>query len=170
MVAYPSTLVPDRIAFDLGIQNASEESTFAGPVRFRHSMQTNGYSLQLTYENLRQSEVDTLRAHYFQSQGVHGYFVVPSAVWGASNPVSPDSLYRYSEPPAEEHFGVYFNVTVSLRIIAGINFLYILEGGGATLPATAPFTSYILTGNAPFTLEAGGENPTLAFDCRGASQ
>jgi hypothetical protein len=170
MVAYPSTLIPDRIAFDLGVQNATEESTFAGPVRFRHSMQTNGYSLSLTYENLRQSEVDTLRTHYFQSQGVHGYFLVPSAVWGSSNPVSTDSLYRYSEPPAEEHFGVYFNVTVNLRIIAGINFLYILEGNGAAQPAVAPFTSDILTGNAPFILDAGGVDPTLLLQGRGASQ
>jgi hypothetical protein len=169
MSIYPA-IIPDRISYDLGQLNISEEATFSGPVRFRHSMQTNGYGLQLTYNNLRQSQVDQLRRHYFDSSGSHRLFRVPAAIWGGASVVSTDSLYRYNDPPGEEHLGVYFNVTVNLRIIAGVNLLNILDGGGALQPAVAPFQSFVFTGNAPFILDAGGASPTLLLDCRGASQ
>ena len=169
MTAYPA-IVPDRISYDFGELNISEESTLAGPVRFRHSMQTNGYSLQLTYQNLRQAQVNQIREHYFQSDGTHRQFTVPDAIWGGSNVVSPDSLYRYNDPPGEQHLGVYFNVTVNLRVIAGVNLLWIFNCGGAAQPAVAPFQSFVLTGNAPFILNAGGDDPTLLLQGRGASQ
>lgn len=169
MTTYPA-IIPDQISYDLGELNISEEPTLAGPVRFRHSMQTNGYELQLAYENLTQSQVDQIRNHYFDSGGLHRLFEVPSAIWGGANVVSTDSLYRYNGPPDEEHLGVYFNVAVSLRVIAGVNLLYILNGGAAAQPAVAAFSSLILTGNAPFIIDAGGASPTFLFDCRGASQ
>lgn len=170
MAAVYPELIPDSISFDLGQLNISEESTFAGPVRFRHSMQANGYSLQLTYNNLVQSEIDALRQHYVDSDGSHLQFTVPTTIWGGSSVVPYGSLYRYNEPPTEEHLGVYFNVTVNLRVVLGSNLLFIFDGNGAAQPAVAPFTSFVLTGNAPFILEAGGASPTLLLDCRGASQ
>lgn len=169
MTAYPA-IIPDQISYDLGQLNISEQPTLAGPVRFRHSMQTNGYELQLTYESLTQSQVDQIRDHYFDSDGSHRLFEVPPEIWGGSNVVSLDSLYRYSSSPTEEHLGVFFNVAVNLRVIAGVNLLYVLDGGAAAQPAVAAFSSFILVGNAPFIIDAGGASPTLLFDCRGASQ
>lgn len=169
MANYP-TIIPNQISYDLGQPNISEQPTLAGPVRFRHSMQTNGYELQLAYENLAQSQVDQIRAHYFDSDGSHRLFEVPPEIWGGSTVVSLDSLYRYSNSPTEEHLGVYFNVTVNLRVIAGVNLLYILDSGAAAQPAVAAFSSFILVGNAPFIIDAGGASPTFLFDCRGASQ
>lgn len=169
MPVYP-TLVPDRISYDLGRQNVSEQQTLAGPVRFRHTMQTSGYDLELAYENLTQSEVNIIRQHYFESDGAHRLFTVPNAIWGDASIVSVDSLYRYNEAPTEEHRGVYFTVRVNLRIIAGVNLLYILNSGGASQPPVEPFFSFAFDGNAPFILDGSSVAPTLLLDGRGASQ
>lgn len=169
MAIFPA-IQPDRISYDLGDLNISETPTLIGPVRFRHSMQANGYNLQLTYESLRQAQVDEIRAHYFAVDGTHRTFELPVALWGGADVVPADSLYRYNEPPGEEHLGVYFNVTINLRVLLGANLLFILDGNGAQQPAVTPFSSFAFTGNAPFILEAGGASPTLLLDGRGASQ
>jgi len=169
MTTFPA-IAPNTIGYDLGQLNLSEVATVAGPIRFRHSMQTNGYILNLSYVGLTQSQVNLLRQHYDDNDGSHRYFDVPAIVWGNNSPVRSDSLYRYFEPPQEEHFGIYTNVAVSLRVLLGLNLLYILSGGGASLPATAAFSSFAFTGYSPFTLNAGGANPTLTLQGRGASQ
>jgi hypothetical protein len=169
MTDFPA-VAPNNIGYDLGQLNLSEVATVAGPIRFRHSMQTNGYTLNLNYVGLNQSQVNTFRQHYTDNDGTHRYFGVPAIVWGNNSPVTTDSVYRYSNPPQEEHFGIYTNVTISLRVLAGLNLLYILSAGGASQPAVAAFSSFAFTGNAPFILNAGGANPTLTLQGRGASQ
>lgn len=140
----------------------------AGPIVFRLSNTINNYNLTLAYANLVQSQVDLIRQHYADSSGTHGTFDLPIAIWGGANVVSSDSEYRYNEPPEETHNGVYFDVTISLRVLQGLNMLYILDCDDAVLPATAAFSSLIFTGNAPFILEAGGASPTLVLDGAGA--
>jgi hypothetical protein len=169
MTTFPA-IAPNSIGYDLGQLNLSEVATVAGPVRFRHSMQTNGYTLNLNYVGLAQSQVNQIRQHYDDSDGIHRYFDVPAVVWGNNSPVGTDSLYRYVEPPQEEHLGIYTNVTVSLRVLIGLNLLYVLSGGGASQPSTAAFYSFAFTGTSPFILNAGGANPTLTLQGRGASQ
>jgi hypothetical protein len=170
MTTFP-TIRPNSIAFDMGRSNISEVATFAGPVRFRHSPRINGHTLRMTYTGLSQAQVDSIRDHYYQNQGTHGYFEVPGSLWGGLSVVDEDAIYRYTEPPEEQHTGLYYNVSVSLRIIDGTTVVFILEGNGATQPALAPFQSSIFTGTAPFILECNGAtaSATLVLDSSGAS-
>jgi len=158
MTFYPS-LIPNSINYDFGFSNISEVSTFAGPIRFRHSNRINGNKLQLSYRGLTPTQVQQLRTHYIQNQGIHGYFSVPLSIWGGLTVVEYDAVYRYTEPPEEEQIGLYYNVSIKLKVIDGLTLIYILNGGGASLPATVAFSSFAFTGYAPFTLNGGTADP-----------
>lgn len=171
MTVFP-TLVPNEIGFDMGQANISEVQTFAGPVRFRHSKAVNNQVLRVVYRGLNQTQVETLRQHYYENQASLSYFTVPAAIWGGLTVVSASSSYRYASPPQEEHTGLYYDVSFSLRVIDGINLSYILNGGGAQLPTTTAFSSFAFTGYQPFTLDCDGASvtATLVLQGGGASQ
>lgn len=172
MTTYPS-LPPQSASFDFGVLNISEVDTLGGPIRFRHSNQVNGNTLKLQYQGLTQIQVDQIRTHYFDNQTIHGYFDLPYSVWGGIEVVSGSSKYRYTEPPKEEHTGLYYNLLVSLIVIKGLDLLYILDGGHATVPTETLFISLALTGYQPFILNGNGANlssvtVTHIFEGRGA--
>ena len=159
MADFPS-LYADSISYDVGALNISEEPTIgAGPIRFRHSLRTTGGTVSLSYTNLTQTEVQQIRDHWTGSDGTHRYFSVPTAVWGGAPVAQAESVFRYDEPPEEEQFGVLFNVTVTLRMLLGVNLIYVLYGGGATLAAVAIFQSFAFTGYAPFILDGNAADP-----------
>ena len=175
MADFPA-LYADRITYDIGALNMSEEATIgAGPIRFRHSLRTTGGLVSLEYTNLTQTQIQQIRDHWTGSDGTHRYFAVPVAVWGGAPVGEATSVFRYEEPPEEEHFGVFFNVTVTLRMLFVINLLYVLYGGTSTLAAVAAFQSFAFTGNAPFILDANAADPedpeaTLILKGGGADQ
>ena len=136
--------------------NISEAQTRSGIAkRFRHSLRTSNYTLNLNYVGLSQAQINALRSHFYGETGTHRYFDVPAAIWGGVTVVSTSAVYRYAAPPQEEHTGLYYNATVQLAVIIGEELLYILNGGGATAPSTAAFTSFVFNGYAPFILEGG---------------
>ena len=156
----------------MGRANISEVSTFAGPIRFRHSKSVNNQTLRIVYRGLSQAQVETLRQHYYDNQAALGYFEVPTTIWGGLTVVSPASLYRYESAPQEEHAGLYYNVSFSLQVIDGVNLTYILDCGTATPIASEPFTSFAFTGYTPFILNCAGASvtATLVLQGGGASQ
>jgi len=157
MTTYP-TLPPQSASFDYGKLNVSEVNTLGGPIRFRHSDRVSGNALKLQYQGLTQTQVEQIRSHYFENQTLHGYFQLPTAVWGGLSVVANDARYRYTEPPQEEHTGLHYNLTVSLIVIDGFTVLYILDGGDATVPTETAFLSFALTGYQPFILNGNGAN------------
>jgi len=177
MADYPE-LIPDRIGYDFGALNLSEETTTGGgPIRFRHSLSLGGHTLALTYRNRTLTEMQSLRDHYDEADGTHRQFEVPTAIWGTAAVVNTDSLYRYAEPPQEEHLGVFFNFTVRLRVVDGISLLFDLQGGDANQSEVTPtaFTSFAFAGNAPFILNGGAADPddpaaTLILQGKGADR
>ena len=177
MTTFPD-LPPDRIGYDFGALNLSEETTIGGgPIRFRHSLSLGGHTLALTYSRRTQTEMQQIRDHYNDADGTHRQFEVPTTIWGTAAVVNTDSLYRYAEPPQEEHLGVFFNFTVRLRVVDGISLLFDLQGGGATQSTITPtaFTSFAFAGNAPFILNGGAADPdspaaTLILQGKGADR
>lgn len=161
MATFPE-LVPNEINFDMGQSNISEVETFAGPIRFRHSQRISGHALQLTYRGLSLADIQKIRDHYTDSGGTHFYFDLPTSIWGGVSLVADSSVYRYTAPPQEEHTGLHYNATVSLRIVDGLLLLYILNGNTATQPAVSAFTSFALTGNQPFILNGNAADLSSA--------
>jgi hypothetical protein len=160
MTTFP-TLYPNSFSFGLGLPQVSEFTSFGvGPIRFRHNNFINGQRFALEYLNLQQTSVEAIRNHYSQNQGTAGEFLVPSAIFGSVNIIDSASVFRYVETPVEEHFGIYFNVIVTIEAVTGIELLFSLEGGPATLPAEEAFSKFVFDGTAPFILN--GSDPALA--------
>ena len=152
MSAFP-TIYPDSISFDHGVPQVSEYTAFGiGPIRFRNTDLVNRQTFTLEYLYLQQISVDSIRDHYIESQGTAGTFTVSPSILGSVGVTDASSLYRYVETPTEEHFGLYFNVTVTLQAVEGVSLRLVLDGGPATLPAEEPFTQYVFDGTSPFIL------------------
>ena len=79
---------------------------------------------------------------------------MPIALFGGLNVVTSDSVFRYTETFTEEHIGVkLYNLSVSIEAIEGIELLYVLDGGPATLPSEEPVSAFTFVGTAPFILD-----------------
>ena len=173
MADFPS-ITPNAISFDFGTLNTSNQPTVStGPVRFRRSLKASGNTLQLTYTGLNQSQIDQLRQHYTDSDGTHNLFNIPSSIWGGYQSVAQTSVYRYLETPQEEHTGLFYNVVIGLRIITGWLVQSDLIGPPAFEPALFDYSTFFLTGVAPFRVVAPNAAlspaPTLIFTARGAA-
>lgn len=164
MTAYPS-LEPNSVNYDLGGLNVSSEETQNGaPVLFRHSLRQSNYKITLTYTNLTQAQVDLIRQHYVDSGGSHRTFTVAPSLWNGGDVISSTALYRYATQPEEAQSGVFTDVTVELVALLGNSLLYALTGQGATLGAEEAFTSYPMTGTAPFILDGDDAAPATSAD------
>lgn len=162
MTAYPAIL-PNSFQYDLGGLNVSSEDTLIGaPVLFRHSLRQSNFRLTFTYTNLVESQVTEIRNHYVDAAGSHRTFTLPTTFWGSSDVLPSDSLYRYAARPEEVQRGIYTDMTVELIALIGNFLLYDLIGQSATLGAEESFTSYAMTGTAPFILEADDASPAVA--------
>lgn len=170
MTTFPE-LCPNSIEFDLGQANISEEPTYAGPIRFRHSARINNQILRLRYEYLNQTEIDQLRAHFYENQSSINRFALPVAIWGGLTVVPSTALCSYSVPFEEEQLGTRYNATVELRIIDAIVSLYILQCGSTATRAIEAVTTFAFVGYAPFILDGDGASvtATLVLNGGGAS-
>lgn len=154
---------PDSISFTHGLPRVSEYAAFGvGPIRFKNNDNVNLQTFTLEYQYLQQSSVDLIRTHYIENQGTAGEFAVPIAVLGNLGILDASSVYRYVETPQEQHFGFYFNVTVTLQAMQGVSVRLILDGGPATLPAEAAFSKFVFDGTAPFILN-GSDSATATL-------
>ncbi|MEB3275374.1 MAG: hypothetical protein VKM92_00250 [Cyanobacteriota bacterium] len=119
MADFPS-LEPASRSYDFGLFSVAEEPTAsAGIMRFRHSTVANNYRLTLGYENLTDAEADLIRKHFQGQAGGFYSFLLPAIIWqghSATTNITPaGTLWRYIEPPEEEHRkGGHVNVTVAL--------------------------------------------------------
>lgn len=162
MTNFPS-LEPNTVSYDLGGLNVSEEETQNGaPVLFRHSLRQSNFRITLTYTNLTQTQVALIRQHYIDSAGSHRTFTVAPALWNGGDVMPADGLYRYGSKPEEVQSGVFTDVTVELVALIGNFLLYNLIGEPATLGAEEAFTSYAMTGTAPFILDGDDADPATA--------
>lgn len=160
MTAFP-TIYPTSISFDHGEPQVSEYRSFGvGPVRFRNANTINGQSVTFEFVGINQASIDLIRDHYVQNQGTAGRFGVPIAILGGLNIADSASVFRYVQTPVEEHYGIYFNVKVTLEALTGIELFFVLDGGPATLPAEEAFTKLVFDGTAPFLLQ--GSTSALA--------
>lgn len=162
-------IAPNQLSFDLGKPNISEVSTPAGPVIFRHSQRINNHELTVRYTGLSQAQIEQFRQHYIDSSGTGGYFDVAASFWGGLTVVDPSSTYRYTTRPEEEHMGLYYNLSINLKVIDGIQVLFILAGGTSDDRPATPFTSFVFNGTAPFVLASGNSTTAATLVLQGGS-
>jgi len=119
MATFPA-LEPATRGYNFGLFPLTEEpSVSAGIVRFRHGITPQNYQLTLGYTALTDAEASQIREHFQFQGGGYRSFQLPAIIWAghtfSGNIVPYTTLWRYTEPPEEEHFSTgYVNVTVAL--------------------------------------------------------
>jgi hypothetical protein len=117
--SYP-TLTPTGRSYSMGRFAVSREVGFGGgQVKFLHSSRVSNLTMELSYENLTQAEMASIRDHYRGQQGSFVSFLLPAEIWAGqssvSNIVPAGMRWRYQEPPEEaQKSGGYVDTTVSL--------------------------------------------------------
>jgi len=106
-MAYPSSVVPTSRSVRLGdypvrsfrAQNGKE-------LRLLYGNRRSGQELELTYENIADSNVVGFMSHYEDMKGTHGSFDVPSINFqgwnaGVNSPFQEpqNNLYRFADAP-----------------------------------------------------------------------
>ena len=105
-MAYP-TLVPTSRGFDVGDYPVKVFKAQSGAeVRILYGSKRTGMKMELSYENVSDSQADDFVAHFDEALGSYGTFMLPSAVtkgWSglstAIDATNTGSQWRYAEPP-----------------------------------------------------------------------
>jgi hypothetical protein len=131
---FPS-IEPTRREYDLGDFPMEEEVPWPGVgVRFRTGfdpLAVEGLTLTLTFEDLRETQMQQIRTHYNSRQGGTVPFTLPAVIWlgDSAPPVPSGTRWRYLAPPEEKQKkGGRFDVVVPLEA----------QGFLATVPPPPP--------------------------------
>lgn len=117
--AYPA-LKPVSRTYNMGQFAVSREIGFGGgQVKFLHGDYVSGLTMSLTYENLTQAEMASIRDHYRGQQGTVINFLLPADIWAGQssviNIVPAGMRWKYSSPPEEaQKAGGYVDSKVEL--------------------------------------------------------
>ncbi len=150
MATFPS-IVPTTRTYSPGDLPSVAQASLAGNVSaFRRGNRRIAQSLQLSYENLTESQVTEFRTHYDTQQGSYQIFYLSSETWAGytTPPVSlvSDFAWLYSGPPTiADGFTTRWNVEIELRTVpidpgdlifdgqdASDTWAYTLEAGSAS--------------------------------------
>ena len=117
-----------------------------------------GQTLQLSFNNISEADLDLIKAHYTSQNGTFGIFYLSSEVWnGYGSPPVPllsDFAWRYAAPPVITDGSCdLWSVEVELKTYA-IDFSDLIFTGGAA--SATPARDYIVDG--------GGASATPARD------
>jgi hypothetical protein len=158
-MSFPS-IEPTRREYDLGDFPMEEEVPWPGVgVRFRTGfdpLAVEGLTLTLTFEDLRETQMQQIRTHYNSRQGGTVPFTLPAVIWrGDSFPPAPlGTRWRYLAPPEEnQKAGGWFDVTVPLEAQAFVP--------PQVIEILIPTAQTVITGNAPAVGGAGVAVPTV---------
>jgi hypothetical protein len=132
MATFPA-LSPVARSYSMGRFAMTTQAGLGGnQIKFLHSIKKSGVAMTLTYENLTQAEMASIRDHYRGQQGSFVSFLLPSAAWAGqssvTNIVPSGTRWKYVAPPEEtQKSGGLVDVTVSLLVES--NFTPATSGG-----------------------------------------
>lgn len=147
-MTYPA-LIPSARTFAPGIIPQSDQATMSGlQTGFRRGNRRTEQTLQLSYTNLTETQLNLIKAHYIDRQGTFDIFYLSAETWnGYTTPpvgLLSDFAWRYAGPPTiSDGIVGRWAVDVELRTYAIDTGDLIVNGG---LAAATPARTYILNG------------------------
>jgi hypothetical protein len=121
MAAFPA-IEPTGRSYTFGTYAMSETGSLSGAsVRFNHSSTMIGARLTLTFVDMPDAELETLRDHFRGQDGGFVSFRLPPIIWqGHTNteflaPATDRWIYDGEIDEGEAKAGAFYDVTVSLR-------------------------------------------------------
>lgn len=125
-MAFPTSIQPTSRGYSPGDYPVKTYNAINGAeVRILYGSTPYNMTLDLTYENITDSEADQFLTHYYEVQGTYQTFEIPStantfAGWtgGADslNRASSGAIWRYSEPPQQQTVRPGIS-TVNVRLV-----------------------------------------------------
>ena len=150
MSIFPA-LAPSTRVYTIGDLPAAKQQSLSGvQVSFRRGNRRIGQTLDLSFTYLTETEVNLIKAHYFDRRGSFDIFFLSAEIWGDySSPPVPlisDFAWRYaSEPTITDVSYDRFSVDLQLQTIPIDPGELVFDGEQAS---ATPARSYILEGGA----------------------
>ena len=157
-MTFPSLVPSTRLYVPGNVPQVRIGSLSGMSTAYRQGNRRVEQTLQLTFNNISEAQLNLIKAHYVAQDGSYGIFYLPAEVWsGYATPPVPllsDYAWRYAGPPTITDGSCdLWSVEVELVTYA-INFSdLIFDAGGA---AATPARTYIL--------DAGAASATPARD------
>lgn len=146
MSTFPA-LIPSARTYVPGNAPQVQHIALSGStVAYRQGNRRVEQTLQLSFNNISETDLDLIKAHYVDQDGTYGIFYLSAEIWNGYDsppvPIIGDYAWRYAEPPTITDGSCdLWSVDVALTTYA-INFGDIIFN--AANSAIAPSRDYIL--------------------------
>lgn len=145
MATFPSIIPTSRLYTQGNFPNVLQASSDGTVTGFRLGNRRIDQTLQLTFDNLTETEVNLIRTHFDGQNGSFEFFYLSASTWNgyASPPVAlvTDFAWLYASPPViSDGITSKWNVEIELRSVP-IDIGDLIYSGG---DSSATARSYIL--------------------------
>ena len=122
MATFPSIIPTTRLYTQGDFPNALQATSNGTTTGFRLGNRRINQILQLSFDNLSETEVNTIRTHYDGQNGSFEFFYISASTWNgyASPPVAlvSDFAWLYASPPViSDGITSKWNVEIELRSV-----------------------------------------------------
>jgi len=157
-MAFPALIPSARVYIPGDVPQQQQVALSGANSGYRQGNRRIGQTLGLSFNNISESDLNLIKAHYLSVDGTFGIFYLSAEVWnGYASPPIPllsDYAWRYAGAPAVTDGSCdLWSIEVELTTYAINTGDLVFDGG---LAAAAPARDY--------TLDAGGAAATPARD------
>jgi hypothetical protein len=157
-MAFPALIPSARVYIPGDVPQQQQVALSGANSGYRQGNRRIGQTLGLSFNNISESDLNLIKAHYLSVDGTFGIFYLSAEVWnGYASPPIPllsDYAWRYAGAPAvTDGSRDLWSIEVELNTYAINTGDLVFDGG---LAAAAPARDY--------TLDAGGAAATPARD------
>ena len=147
-MAFPALIPSARVYIPGDVPQQQQVALSGANSAYRQGNRRIGQTLGLSFNNISETDLDLIKAHYFSVDGTFGIFFLSAEIWnGYASPPVPllsDYAWRYASAPAVTDGSCdLWSIEVEL-ITYAINTGDLIFDGG--LAAATPARDYILNG------------------------
>jgi len=155
MAIFPSIIPSSRLFITGDFPNSIQTASTGSTTGFRLGNRRINQTLQLTFNNLTETQVNLIRTHYDTQSGTFEIFLLDANTWsGYSSPPVPivsDFAWLYSTPPVitDNILSSRWNVEVELISVPIDTGDVIYDGGDSTTTARSYILDALTSSSSP---------------------
>jgi|TARA_Y100000401_G_scaffold111618_1_gene110053 hypothetical protein len=154
MATFPSIVPSSRLYIQGNFPNVLQSSLSGAVTGYRRGNRRVDQTLQLSFLNLTETQVNEIRTHYDGQNGSFDIFYLSSSVWAdyATPPVAlvSDFAWLYSTPPIiTDAFPGRWNVSIELRTVPINSGDLIFDAGDSSATARAYILDALTSSSSP---------------------
>ena len=154
MATFPSIIPTTRLYIQGDFPSAIQQTSSGAITGFRRGNRRINQTLQLTFNNLTEAQVNEIRTHYDNSKGSFEIFFLSSSTWNGytTPPVAlvSDFAFHYANPPTiSDGIVSKFNVEIELASIPINSGDLIFNGGDASTTSRTYILDALTSSSTP---------------------